>query len=124
MRANGTFALSYGGLAAVDATGQILPAYMPLADSKTMLNLHVDTHGARYPITIAPWIQTAKLTASDAAEGYSLGSAVAIYGNIIAVGADGSNSWKGAVYTFLATGWLERYDRNEYPGGLRQCRGR
>jgi formylmethanofuran dehydrogenase subunit D len=51
--------------------------------------------------------QTAKLTASDGGEYYAFGSSVSISGNLVVVGADGGNSYKGAVYTFVkpTAGW-------------------
>ncbi|HUZ84260.1 MAG TPA: hypothetical protein VMU66_06165, partial [Gaiellales bacterium] len=47
--------LSYGGLSAVDAAGRRLPATLAL--SRGRLLLRVADSGARYPITIDPFIQ-------------------------------------------------------------------
>jgi uncharacterized protein (DUF2345 family) len=95
-------------LVALDADGQNLPAYMILdSDSGTRLNIHVDTNGARYPITIDPWIQTAKLTASDSANGDYFGYSVAIEGDTIVVGAECDDSDRGSAYVFVkpSGGW-------------------
>ena len=54
------------------------------------------------------WVQTAKLTASDATVNDRLGSSVAISGDTIVAGAPsddvGSNDDQGSVYTFARTG--------------------
>ena len=59
--------LRYRGLAASDATGRALRARLVL-DGTTLL-VRVDDGGARYPLTIDPLIEQAKLTASDGAGG-------------------------------------------------------
>jgi hypothetical protein len=53
------------------------------------------------------WIQQAKLTASDGAESSIFGSAIAISGETIVVGAVGDNADQGAAYVFTrpAGGW-------------------
>jgi hypothetical protein len=50
------------------------------------------------------WVQEAKLTASDDAAGDQFGVAVAIRGQVAAVGANFDNSQRGAVYVFRHTG--------------------
>jgi FG-GAP repeat len=54
------------------------------------------------------WVQAAKLTASDNADGDSLGRSVAIEGDTIVAGAPGddfgTSSGRGSVYTFARTG--------------------
>ena len=54
--------LRYSGLLAFDATGRELPARLEL-DGRSLL-VRVDDHGARYPLTMDPIVQEAKLTAS------------------------------------------------------------
>jgi len=59
------------------------------------------------------WTQQAKLLASDGAQGDSFGSAVAIAGDTLFVGAprvDGTEIYEGRVYVFERTesGWVER----------------
>ena len=53
--ASGRVAATYGGLSALDARGRSLPARLELA-GRTLL-LRVDDAGARYPLTIDPFIQ-------------------------------------------------------------------
>ena len=105
----GGAALRYGGLAATDARGRTLRAWLSLRGGSLLIG--VDTHGARYPLRIDPTIQTAELTASDGADGDQLGDSVAVSGSTIAVGAPqhtvGGVQGRGAVYVFSepATGW-------------------
>ena len=58
------------------------------------------------------WVQTGKLTASDAATSDRLGTSVAIFGDTIVAGADGDdigvNTEQGSVYTFSRTGAAHR----------------
>ncbi len=113
MRADGTTALRYAGLYAFDATGKELRAWMETGEmlNLTSLQIHVDTAHAQYPITIDPWIQAAKLTASDGAASDSFGASVAVSGDTIVVGADGThvgaNLAQGSAYVFVKPtgGW-------------------
>jgi hypothetical protein len=100
-------ALAYRDLTAHDARGRALRAWLSLAHGRILL--HVDTAGARYPLTVDPvFQQLAKLTASDGAANDNLGSSVAISGNTVAVGAPsatvGSSGGQGAVYVFTEPG--------------------
>jgi hypothetical protein len=97
-------ALRYTGLSAYDATGRELRTWLELQDDHGLL-LHVEDTDARYPIVIDPFVQQAKLTASDGAAGDKFGRAVAIDGNTVVVGAPFAPA--GAVYVFVkpATGW-------------------
>jgi hypothetical protein len=101
--------LGYRGLVATDATGRTLPSRIELVRGRLLIR--VDAAGARYPLRIDPFIQQAKLTASDGAANDNLGNSVAISGATIFVGAPnatiGGNSSQGAVYVFVepATGW-------------------
>jgi uncharacterized protein (TIGR03437 family) len=56
------------------------------------------------------WSQQAVLTASDIAPGDSFGSAVAVNGGTIVVGAPGKNTVRGAAYVFTLTGsgWTQQ----------------
>ena len=70
--------------------------------------LKVDDTAAVYPVIIDPWIQRAKLNASDGKSGDGLGSSVAIDGDTVVVGAPmAGNATQGAVYVFVkpASGW-------------------
>ena len=57
--------LAYRGLVATDARGRRLPARIELR--KGRLLLQIDDRRAAYPVRIDPFIQQAKLTASDGA---------------------------------------------------------
>jgi len=103
VRGDGTVVLRYRGLAAWDATGRELPAWWQSAGRE--VRLRVDDSGARYPVTIDPLIEEAKLTASDGAAGDFFGFSVAVDGDTVVVCAllkdiDG-RSGKGAAYVFL-----------------------
>jgi hypothetical protein len=101
--------LAYRGLVASDATGRRLPARIELVRGRLLIR--VDDAGARYPLRIDPFIQQAKLTASDGVAGDVLGYSVAVSGNTIVAGAPyatfGANTGQGAVYVFVepAGGW-------------------
>jgi trimeric autotransporter adhesin len=101
--------LRYAGLAAHDATGKELPAWLELQGSE--LRLRVRAAGARYPVVVDPVVQLAELTASDGADDDFFGISVAISGNTVVAGATnatvGGNADQGAAYVFVkpATGW-------------------
>ena len=100
-RPDGSAALGYTGLVAYDATGKTLPASLEVrADGGHQdLLIHVNDAGAQGPITIDPFVQEAKLTASDGAAGDDFGNSVSISGNTVVVGAPyatvGGNSQPG-----------------------------
>ena len=90
-RPDGSTALGYTGLVAYDATAKTLPATLEVLSEggKQELFIHVNDAGAKGSITIDPFVQEAKLTASDGAGGDSFGSSVSISGK-----ADGrSGRW-------------------------------
>ena len=104
-------ALAYQGLTVSDARGTRLPAWLELRGRQLLL--HVQANGARYPLTVDPVIQQARLTASDGAADDNLGMSVAISadGATIVAAAPAAtvngHSAQGAVYVFVkpATGW-------------------
>jgi len=104
---SGTPELRYVGLTARDSRGQELRAWMELRGAELLLK--VDDTRARYPITIDPWVQQAKLSSSGGASGDLFGCSVAISGNTIVVGAYGVQSSQGAAYVFVkpASGWQD-----------------
>ncbi len=121
--ANGSIALTYSGLTAVDAEGQILPAHIEAESDE--LRLIVDEKAAQYPITIDPIIQQAYLKASNSEAGDTFGFSVAISGDTVVVGArnEASNATgvngiqsnnsapkAGAAYVFVrsAGGWSQQ----------------
>ena len=108
-RSDGTPALRYRGLTAHDATGRELRAWMQVEGEQ--LWLRVDDRDAQYPLVVDPFIQQAKLTASDGARSDFFGRSVAVSGDTIvvsAVGHDiGANTNQGSTYVFVkpAGGW-------------------
>ena len=137
----GRLYLRYSGLVAWDADGQSLPAQMVL-EGQTVRWV-VQDQGARYPVTIDPWVQQVKLTATDGAEQDFFGSSVAVSGETAVIGAPDAaingNANQGAAYVFVRSGdklglagqtdsqrrlgeWLvrrQRGDRRRYGGGQR-----
>jgi hypothetical protein len=101
----------YAGLIAYDATGREMRSWMEVRGADLLMR--VDEGDAEYPLVVDPFIQLAKLTASDGAAGDELGFSVSISGDggTVVVGAwfakVGSNSQQGAAYVFVkpATGW-------------------
>ena len=88
-RPDGSAALGYTGLTAYDATGKSLPASLEMRTEggRQELLIHVNNAGAKGPITIDPFVQEAKLTASDGAANDNFGCSVSISGNTVVVGA-------------------------------------
>jgi hypothetical protein len=95
----------YGGLFALDAAGAQLPARLVLAGRRVLLR--VDDAGARYPLTIDPFIQRGdKLTGSGESGDGRFGFSVALSadGSTALIGGpfDGGN--KGAAWVFTRSG--------------------
>jgi hypothetical protein len=102
---DGPAVLAYRGLTAWDATGRALPARLSVQGSE--LRLQVEDAGARYPLVVDPFVEQAKLTASDGAAGDRFGIAVAISGDTVVVGAnfdDSPNVDQGSAYVFVKPG--------------------
>ena len=104
LRPDGTAAFCYRGLAAWDASGRTLPAWWQQVGKE--IRLRVDDTGADYPLTIDPFFQQAKLTASDGAANDAFGFSVAVSGDTVVVGAPvdtiGANATQGSAYVFVA----------------------
>ncbi|HZU04807.1 MAG TPA: FG-GAP repeat protein [Chloroflexota bacterium] len=102
--AAGAERLGYRGLRAWDAAGRELGARLEVMGDA--LAVWVDDTAARYPLTIDPLVQQAKLVASDGAAGDFFGLSVALSadGNTALVGADGKNGFQGAAYVFVRSG--------------------
>jgi hypothetical protein len=98
-------ALRYAGLAVRDARGRRLRAWLELRHRDILIR--VADRGARYPLHVDPWVQSAELTAGDAAANASFGYSVAVSANTVVVGAPHANNGAGAVYVFTrrTTGW-------------------
>ncbi len=109
IRADGTVALRYRGLAAWDRNGRVLPAWWQSDGVEVFLR--VDDTGARYPVTIDPFFQRASLSAGDGTPGDALGFSVAASGDTVVVGApeDGTllQGARGSAYVFVkpSAGW-------------------
>ena len=103
--ADGMAVLRYAGLAAYDAAGRTLPAWLEIQDQQLLVR--VDDARARYPLVIDPFVQRAKLTASDGVAKDRFGTSVAVDGDTVVVGADRDDSERGAAYVFVkpAAGW-------------------
>ncbi|MBI3784775.1 MAG: VCBS repeat-containing protein, partial [Deltaproteobacteria bacterium] len=98
--------LSYCGLFAYDADGRDLGAWLEVRGNRVLLR--VDDTQARYPVVVDPFLQKAKLTASDGATNDWFGISVAISGDTVVVGAYyddiGTNADQGSAYVFLKPG--------------------
>lgn len=112
---DGETVLIYTGLAAYDADKRELHSWLenhPGVNGHTpFLLLRLDDHGARYPLTIDPFIQKVKLTSPDKAQCEEFGFSVAASGNVVVVGARGATLEgklrAGAAYVFVKPngGW-------------------
>jgi len=99
--ATNTVRLRYHGLVAYDRRGAVLPTWLDVTDDHLALN--VDDTNAEYPIIVDPWLEQARLTASDGGSQDRFGG-VAVDGDTVAVGVSGAdigaNVNQGAVYVF------------------------
>jgi|GEM_PF-1716110 len=104
--AQGREILRYTGLQVIDSAGRELPARFETRPDDGALWIKVTDTGATYPITIDPWVQSAKLFATDRQANDNLGYSVALSSNgmICAAGAiqssSGGTNGAGAVYIF------------------------
>jgi len=102
----GAEVLRYSGLSAFDSAGRDLPAKLELS-GKTLLLL-VNDQGASYPLTIDPFVQKAKLTASHKAAEDFFGHSMSISGDVVVVGAYGADPGgttdAGIAYVFVKPG--------------------
>ena len=103
--------LRYGGLVASDARGRSLRSSLELRNGRVLIR--VDDRNAAYPLRIDPFVQTAKLTASDATQYATVGQSISVSSDgstIVAVAPSASvngNSYAGALYVFAKPngGW-------------------
>jgi len=102
---DGAAVLRFAGVGAWDRDGRELRAWLERREG--VVQLRVDDAGARYPIIVDPFLQSAKLTASDGAAHDELGWSVAASGDTVVLGAPGDPSGPGAAYVFAkpVTGW-------------------
>ena len=107
-RADGTQALTFGGLVAYDSTGRMLDAHLAVQQTGSAQELQfvVDDRDAVYPLTIDPYTQVAKLTASGGASNDRFGNSVSLSsdGSTALVGAYGVSSYTGAAYIYTKSG--------------------
>ncbi len=119
-RPDGAPAVTYSKLVAWDANGKRLPARMEANGPDLVLS--VNTAKARFPVTIDPIAQSAYLKASNSGAGDQFGSAIAVAGNTVVVGAptedssgtgvnsnsqaDNSAADSGAVYVYVQSGGI------------------
>ena len=118
----GATVLTYAGLKVWDAEGKVLPSRFEAAGEK-VVRLRVQDAGARYPLTIDPIAQQAYVKPSADSLGYAgvgdrFGTAVAVAGDTVVVGApqedsgttginstpDEGASAAGAAYVFVRSG--------------------
>ena len=109
-RPDGSAALGYTGLTAYDATGKTLPASLEVQTDggHQELLIHVNAFGAQGPITIDPFVQEAKLTASDGAAGdrsaRRFPSAATRWWSERTYATVNGNADQGAAYVFTGSG--------------------
>jgi FG-GAP repeat len=113
--------LDYGGLSAVDAAGHHLASRLGL-DGST-IQLTVDDAGARYPVTVDPFIQQGtKLVAQSESGAGNFGwrAAVSADGNTAIFGAPYDTASGGAAFVFTRTaGAWSQQQKLTVPGGQR-----
>ncbi|MEZ5402007.1 MAG: hypothetical protein R2729_20205 [Bryobacteraceae bacterium] len=116
--ASGRSRIRYAGLVAWDADGRRLPARLEQTE-RGGIAIAVDDGGARYPVTVDPFVQQAYLKAFNAGPIDDFGFAVAASGETVVVGApfedsaatgvngDGTGDGSfdsGAAYVFVRSG--------------------
>ena len=95
----------YAGLTVLDAQGREAPTWLEVEPNR--LFIVVDDRNLDYPLVIDPFIQKAKLTASDGAAGDFFGYSVSSDGNTVVVGAYSDDIDPGSAYVFVKPkgGW-------------------
>jgi len=79
---------------------------------------------AAFPVTVDPWIQQQKLTASDGAAGDFFGVSVSVSGDTAVIGASyhavGGNIQQGAAYVFVRSGgvWSQQQELTASDGTI------
>ena len=113
---NGLTVFNYQGLIAYDAANKQLPVWFETHGQTITIN--VDDSNAQYPVVVDPWVQSAKLTASDKVASDNSGFSISISsdGSTVATGAYFADyagvplvSNAGAVYVYVkpANGWFD-----------------
>lgn len=96
--AGGTPIFGYTGLRSWDADGRDLPSRVTVRGSS--IHILVDDAGARYPVTIDPVVQQAKLAPGDGAIGDDYGHGVTIDGDTLVAGSP-DHDLHGAAYVYV-----------------------
>jgi hypothetical protein len=115
----------YGGLYALDAAARPLPAWIVLA-GRTLL-LRIDDSGARYPLTVDPFLQQGgKLTGSGEVGTGGFGGSVALAadGKTALVGGSNDDANKGAAWVFTRSGSAWTQQGGKLTGGSETGAGR
>ena len=109
----GSPSLRYSGLLATDARGRVLHSSLQLHNG--VLQLRVDTRGARFPVNVDPFVQVgSKLAGSGEIGNGEFGFSVAISGNgqTAIVGAPKAEKGNGEAFVFTRTGeggtWVQQ----------------
>lgn len=107
---HGSDSLVYRGLVVTDTRGMALRSRLQLHGAELLLQ--IESRGARFPLRVDPFIQQAKLAASDGAAWDELGTSVAIDGDTIVAGAPSpvvDTTSPGAAYVFVKPkgGWQD-----------------
>ncbi len=107
---HGHTVLRYGALSALDARGRSLTSWLALSPGHVLLR--VSTAHARYPISIDPLLEQAKLQPGLHSSGIHFGRSVALSadGNTALVGVPRDNGAAGTAWVFTRTGstWSEQ----------------
>ena len=101
LRKNKSTALRYSGLTALDANGHELPAWLEIAGKE--LRIRVDDAGARYPLTIDPYVQATTLTTvmpCDPSGNCDDGAWFDHFGYTVSISADASTVVVGVPYKY------------------------
>jgi hypothetical protein len=101
LRKDRSSALRYSGLTALDANGHELPAWLEVSGKE--LRIRVDDAGARYPLTIDPYVQATTLTTvmpCDPAGVCDDGAWFDHFGYTVSVSADASTVVVGVPYKY------------------------
>ena len=107
----GAVALRYTGLAVTDARARELPSSLRLRGGA--LEIAIDTRGARFPLTVDPFVQQGqKLTGGEESGAGELGTGAALSadGNTAIVGGPSDNGNVGAAWVFTRSGstWTQQ----------------
>jgi hypothetical protein len=122
LRKGGSAALRYGGLTAFDASGRELRAWLEVTGNQ--LHVRVDDTGARYPVTIDPYVQAATLTTRipcDPAGVCDDGAPGDFFGYSVTISADASTVVVGALFKYtnsVLTGAAYVFEKpSDFEGG-------